>query len=45
MTKNNIFLNNFIRYNIKGQIYLQQKYRSINFFTYYKFLSILVKIL
>lgn len=39
MSKNNISLNKIIRYNSVGQILLQWKYRSINFFTYYKFVS------
>lgn len=43
MSQNIISLNKIIRYNGSGQIFLQYKYRSINFFTYYKFISLLVK--
>lgn len=43
MSQNIISLNKIIRYNGIGQILLQYKYRSVNFFTYYKFISFLIK--
>lgn len=35
-----VIFNNIIRFNSKGQLYLQQAFRANFFFQYFKFLSI-----
>ena len=37
-----VIFNNVIRFNLKGQLYLQQTFRAKIFFQYFKFLSVII---
>ncbi len=39
--KKKVIFNNIIKFNLKGQLYLEQTFRAKIFFQYFKFLSIL----